>query len=276
MTGPRATLAPTRRGSPHLTDDQVRRSVPNPRPRRPRGRPTRSAGRTPYPQPAAPCEPETDMTIVVGYIPRPEGLAAVDAAIAEAELPRRAPRRRQHRAPRRLHRPQLRLVPGPRRARRAAHRPRHRPRDPPADPRAGTGGRAARRRGGGRGQPHRHRAAPAQPARQAHHRLDRPAGAPRRRVRRAGRQGARDLTSDGPAGGEVRHAASRVVNGPAETRARARCVLVSLSVAASAFPRRSNTNAPQGDWSSHPRSVRRVPAACYTQKELPPIWHRAP
>ena len=61
-----------------------------------------------------------------------------------------------------------------------------------------------------------------------------------------------------------------------ETRVERRCVLFSLSVAASAFPGRSNTNAPQGEWGSHPRSVRRVPAECYTQKELPPIWHRAP
>ena len=68
------------------------------------------------------------MTIVVGYIPSPQGLAAVDAAIEEARASRVPARRRQLRCPGRLLGAELRRPQGPRRPRRPAHREGHRPR----------------------------------------------------------------------------------------------------------------------------------------------------
>src|SRR5918993_1649404 len=57
---------------------------------------------------------------------------------------------------------------------------------------------------------------------------------------------------------------------PDRARTRPCRVLASLAVAATAFPRRSNTNAPQGDWSSHPRSARRVSTGVlHTERVIP-------
>ena len=130
------------------------------------------------------------MTIVVGYIPRPEGLAAVDSAITEAE--RRGEslvvvntgHHGDYADPSFAASQDLEALDAQLTARGIDHEIRQPTRGlAPADELLDAAAEVGR-------HAHRHRPAPAQPARQAHHRLHRAAGAARRVVRRARRQGA--------------------------------------------------------------------------------------
>ena len=145
----------------------------------------RPAARPPARQPGR----AVTMAIVVGFVPRPEGHAALDRAIEEAKLrgaaagrPQREPRRRPGRLEVRV---VLRLGgrQGAARGVRGGARGRPDRRGPRPRRPAAARGRGDQRRA------HRHRPAPSHPGRQAHHGQRGPDRAARRGRPRARRQG---------------------------------------------------------------------------------------